>query len=245
VKTGVVQMHYGPPTFYTGTMWEGEALSLSHRTIKELRANGAWEYLDKLHREKMNITLLAGLGDGAKFFIYTTTAAKADDKEKPMAGMTLRGVQLYRAFFEGLGARLVTLPPGEVFTALERKVVQGYGWPLWDLKAMGWLPLTKFRYGPGFYNVNINVLINLDAWNKLGDPQRKLLNDMALWLDDEWPKWRAAKNEAEEKIQRDAGVQYIDLGPTLPRRADDAYWEDLVKKSPVHMPHLRKLVSKP
>src|SRR5581483_8244621 len=25
VKNGVVQMHYGPPTFYTGTMWEGEA----------------------------------------------------------------------------------------------------------------------------------------------------------------------------------------------------------------------------
>src|SRR5688500_15534658 len=24
LKNGVVQMHYGPPTFYTGTMWEGE-----------------------------------------------------------------------------------------------------------------------------------------------------------------------------------------------------------------------------
>jgi len=60
VKNGVVQMHYGPPTFYTGTMWEGEALSLSETTIKNLRANGAWAYLDKLHQEKMNSVLLAG-----------------------------------------------------------------------------------------------------------------------------------------------------------------------------------------
>ena len=244
VKSGVIQMHYGPPTFYTGTMWEGEALSLSERTIKELRANGAWAYLDKLHQEKMNSVLLAGLGDGVKFFVYTTTPAKADDKDKPMSGLTLRSVPLYRVFFESLGARAVSLPPGEVFTALERKVVQGYGWPSWGVKDMGWLPVTKYRYGPGFFNVNVNVLVNLDAWKKLGDPQKKLLNEMAAWLDDEWPKWRAAQDADEDKIQKDAGVQYVDLGAWFSKRAHDAYWADLEKKSPQHIPHLRKLVTK-
>jgi TRAP-type C4-dicarboxylate transport system substrate-binding protein len=245
VKNGVVQMHYGPPTFYTGTMWEGEALSLSETTIKNLRANGAWAYLDKLHQEKMNSVLLAGLGDGVQFFVYTTVPAKVDDKDKPMAGLTLRSVPLYRVFFESLGARTVSLPPGEVFTALERKVVQGYGWPRWGIKDMGWLPVTKFRHGPGFFNVNVNVLVNLDAWKKLGEPQKKLLNDMALWLDDEWPKWRAAQDAEEDKIQNDAGVKYVDLGAWFSKRAHDAYWADLEKKSPQHIPHLRKLVSKP
>jgi TRAP-type transport system periplasmic protein len=244
LKNGVVQMHYGPPTFYTGTMWEGEALSLSETTIKALRANGAWAYLDKLHQEKMNAVLLGGLGDGVQFFVYTTVPAKAGDKDKPMSGLTLRSVPLYRVFFESLGARAVSLPPGEVFTALERKVVQGYGWPRWGVKDMGWLPVTKYRYGPGFFNVNVNVLVNLDAWKKLGDPQKKLLNDMAAWLDDEWPKWREAQNADEDKIQKDAGVQYVDLGPWFSKRAHDAYWEDLAKKSPQHIPHLRKLVSK-
>lgn len=244
VKSGVIQMHYGPPTFYTGTMWEGEALSLSERTIKELRANGAWAYLDKLHQEKMNSVLLAGLGDGVNFYVYTTTPAKADDKDKPMSGLTLRSVPLYRVFFESLGARAVSLPPGEVFTALERKVVQGYGWPSWGVKDMGWLPVTKYRYGPGFFNVNVNVLVNLDAWKKLGDPQKKLLNEMAAWLDDEWPKWRAAQDADEDKIQKDAGVQYVDLGAWFSKRAHDAYWADLEKKSPQHIPHLRKLVTK-
>lgn len=244
LKNGVVQMHYGPPTFYTGTMWEGEALSLSETTIKTLRANGAWAYLDKLHQEKMNAVLLGGLGDGVQFFVYTTAPAKVDDKDKPMSGLTLRSVPLYRVFFESLGARAVSLPPGEVFTALERKVVQGYGWPRWGIKDMGWLPVTKYRYGPGFFNVNVNVLVNLDAWKKLGDPQKKLLNDMAAWLDDEWPKWREAQNADEDKIQRDAGVQYVDLGAWFSKRAHDAYWADLAQKSPQHIPHLRKLVSR-
>jgi TRAP-type C4-dicarboxylate transport system substrate-binding protein len=244
VKNGVVQMHYGPPTFYTGTMWEGEALSLSERTIKDLRANGAWDYLNKLHMEKMNVVLLGGLGDGVNFFVYTTTPVKSDNKDKPMEGLTLRSVPLYRVFFESLGARAVSLPPGEVFTALERKVVQGYGWPRWGIKDMGWLPVTKFRHGPGFFNVNVNVLVNVDAWKKLTPPQQKLLNDMALWLDDEWPKWRQAQDADEDKIQRDAGVQYVDLGAWFSKRAHDAYWADLEKKSPQHIPALRKLVTK-
>jgi TRAP-type C4-dicarboxylate transport system substrate-binding protein len=245
LKNGVVQMYFGPPTFYTGIMWEGEALSLSEISVKAMRANGAWAYLDKLHREKLNATLLGGgIGDGIRFFVYTTAPAKPDDKDKPMAGLTLRSVPLYRVFFESLGARTVSLPPSEVFTALERKVVQGYGWPAWGIKDMGWLPVTKYRYGPGFFNVHTNIYVNLDAWNKLAEPQRKFLTDMALWLDEEWPKWRSAQDAEEAKIQKDAGVQYIDLGAWFTKRAHDAYWADLTQKSPQHIPHLRKLVSK-
>ncbi len=243
VKSGVIQLHYGPPTFYTGIMWEGEALSLSEKTIKDLRANGAWAYLDKLHQEKMNSVLLAGLGDGVKFYVYTTVPANTADAARPMTGLTLRSSPLYRAFFEEIGARNVSLPPGDVFTALERKVVQGYGWPLWGIKDLGWLPVTKFRYGPGFLNVNVNVLVNLDAYRKLSPPQKKLLDDMALWLDEEWPKWRAAEDAIELKNQADAGVKYVDLGPSFSRRAHEAYWSDLEKRSPQHIPQLRKMVS--
>lgn len=244
VRTGVVQMYYGPTTFYTGTMWEGETLSLAERPIPELRANGAWAYLNKLHNEKMNIELIGGLGDGVKFYVYTTTAAKPGNEQKPMEGLTLRTTPIYRVFFESIGARTVSLPPGEVFTALERNVVQGYGWPQWGVKDMGWLPLTKFRYGPGFFNVNVNMSINLDAWKKLNPAQQKLLADMGLWLDQEWPKWRADQDAAEDKIQKDAGVRYVDLGAWFPKRAQDAYWDDLAKKSPQHIGHLRPLMTK-
>ena len=80
---------------------------------------------------------------------------------------------------------------------------------------------------------------------RLGDPQKKLLQDMALWLDEEWPKWRESEDAAEDKIQKDAGVQYVDLGAWFSKRAHDAYWADLEKKSPQHIPHLRKLVTNP
>ena len=50
-----------------------------------------------------------------------------------------------------LGANVVTTPPGEVYTALERGVVDGYGWPILGIFDLGWQEKTKYRVDPGFY----------------------------------------------------------------------------------------------
>lgn len=244
LKNGVVQMGFIAATYYVGTMWEGEVLPLSEKPMKELRANGAWAYLDKLHREKMNAVLLGQIGDGVKMHLYTNRPANLANSQKPMEGLTLRSVPIFTPFFEALGARVVSLPPGEVFTALERNVVQGYGWPRWGIKDMGWLTVTKFRYGPGFFGVNTPILVNLAAWNKLTGPQRKLLEDMAIWLDDEWMKWRAERDVEEDKALESGGVKIVDMGPSFSQRAHEARWAVLEKNSPQHIAHLRKLMTK-
>lgn len=243
VKTGVIDIHNGPPTFYRGTLVEAEALTLSEFSVPELRKNGAWEMLNKLHMEKMNVMLLAGFGDGVSFHIYTNKPVGAS-KEKPLDGMVMRSTPNYKAFFEALGAKAVSIVPGEVFTALERNMVQGYGWPLWGPNDMGWLKHTKFRYDPGFYNVSVNIMVNLDRWKKMDKRQQDLLNQMAAWLDDEWPKWRAEAEGREEKIQRDAGVQVVNLGPQIRKQAHDAFWGDIEKGSPANVQALRKLMTK-
>jgi len=54
VKSGVVDVANVTSAFYTNLMPEAEALKLATRTIQEQRQNGAWEYLNKLHNEKLN-----------------------------------------------------------------------------------------------------------------------------------------------------------------------------------------------
>lgn len=244
VKTGVVDMHSGPPTFYRGSLIEGEVLSLSERSIPELKKNGAWDYLNKLHADKLNVTLLTGFGDGVRFHIYTVKPANTADKVKPFAGFSLRSPPIYKAFFESLGAQVVSTAPGEVYTALERGMVQGYGWPLWGIKDFGWIKLTKFRYDPGFYNVSVNIMINRDSYRKLGKPQQDLLAQMSAWMDTEWPSWRAETEAQEEKIQKDGNVQVVNLGPDLRRRAHEAFWSELEAASPQPIAHLKKLVTR-
>lgn len=244
VKTGVVDLHSGPPAYYHGILIEAETLTLSERSIAELKANGAWNYLNRLHAEKLNAMMLTGFGDGVSFHIYTTKPANVADKDKPFSGFILRGVPVYKAFFESLGAKMVSIAPGEVYTALERNMVQGYGWPLWGVKELGWLRATKYRYDPGFFNVSVNIMINLDRWKKLDKKQQDFLAQMSAWLDVEWLKWRAETEGLEEKIQKDEGVQAVYISPEIHKRAHDIFWAELEAASPVHIAYLKKLMSK-
>lgn len=242
VKTGVVDIANVTSAFYTNLMPEAESLKLATQTIQQQRKNGAWEFLNKLHNEKMNVWYLARTGDGVPFHLYLN---KPIDKAD-LHGLTLRVTPIYRAFFAALGANLVQTPPGEVYTALERGVVDGYGWPIQGIFDLGWQEKTKYRVDPGFYQVDVNILVNLDRWKKLTDAQRAVLTKAAAWVE-ERNKLNAEINAAERKRQADAGIKTITLtGAELDkwnRTAQDAGWAYVKEIAPKNADELRRLLA--
>jgi TRAP-type transport system periplasmic protein len=243
VKTGVVDIGNATSAFYTNLLPEGNALWLATRTIQEQRQNGAWEFVNKLHNEKMNVWYLGRGGDGIPFHLYLTKAIDKPD----LTGLTIRVTPVYRAFFAALGATLVQTPPGEVYTALERGVVQGYGWPIQGIFDLGWQERTKYRVDPGFYSVDVGVLVNLDKWKALSQPQRDLLNRTIIWMEGLSAK-NAALNAAEVKRQSEAGIQPITFtGPVADKwlkTAADAGWAYVKQVAPENADKLRALLTK-
>ena len=85
-------------------------------------------------------------------------------------------------------------------------------------------------HGAAFYSVEVNVLVNQDAWKGLNDAQRKVLSDAALWLEG-----LDSENDAAIKAERDrqaaAGIQALDLGPAAAKgfldRANDVAWQSV------------------
>ena len=75
------------------------------------------------------------------------------------------------------------MPPGEVYTALERDVVDGYGWPIGGIFDLNWQEKTKFRVDPGFYDAEVALIMNLDAYKKLTPKQKAFLDKQALALE--------------------------------------------------------------
>ena len=61
----------------------------------------------------------------------------------------------------------MVIPPTEVYSALERHVVDGYCWPSVGIRDWGWDKVTKYVVDPGFYNVPNPVLINQKTYNSL------------------------------------------------------------------------------
>ena len=90
-------------------------------------------------------------------------------------------------------------------------MVDGYGWPVTGIFDLGWDKVTKFRMEPPFYSVEVNVLVNLDAWKGLNDAQRKVLNDAALWLEG-LDSEKVAVIKAERERQAAAGIAALDFG---------------------------------
>ncbi|OGA53934.1 MAG: hypothetical protein A3G25_05180 [Betaproteobacteria bacterium RIFCSPLOWO2_12_FULL_63_13] len=240
VKNGVIDMMSGPATYYKGTMVEGDTMTLADLTVSEMRKNGALEFINKLHNEKMNVQFLTYFGDGIPFHIYT----RKEIKNGRFDGFSIRTAPIYDTMLRELGAKTVTIAPPEVYTALERGTVDGYGWPIWGIADFGWHKHTKYRVEPGFFKVEVGTLINLDRWKKMSDAQRGCLNKMALEWEKVWPAWRDSYTAKEIKKQDDAGVKAVNLGPEFRKRAHDLYWDALEKASPDNVRKLKKLLLK-
>lgn len=240
VKTGVVDMHYGPANYYKGTMPEASVTDVATNESAEQRENGAWEMLNDLYNEKMNVQYLTQIIDGVHFYLYTNKPAQDGRFE----GFRLRSVPVYDNFFKWLGAQPVRMAPPEVYTALERRVIDGYGWPLWGVVGFGWHKHTKYRYGPGFLNASVNILANLDKWKSMSDDQRACLTERAEWLETVWPEWRDEQTEKEAAALEEAGIEYVDLGEEFSEKAAELYWADLRSANPEFIDKIRPLVTK-
>ena len=94
--------------------------------------------------------------------------------------------------------------------ALERGAIDGYGWPSQGVLDLGWDEQTKYRVDPSFYNVDVNLLVNLDVWNGLTDAQRAKLEEGAAWMETLNAN-NAEINIAEYAKQADAGIETITL----------------------------------
>ena len=239
VRSRVVDMANVTGAFYTNLMPEADGLKLNGSPMSEQRANGTWEFINQLHNQRLNSQYLARQFHNVPFHIYLNKKIEKID----FTGLKIRVTPVYKDVVEAFGGTPITTPPGEVYTALERGVADGYGWPITGIFDLGWEKVTKFRMEPPFYSVEVNVLVNLDAWRSLNDAQRRLLNEAALWLeglDDE----KVAVIKAERERQAAAGIQVLDFGPAAGKafldRAYEVAWQSVIKRAPETGPKLRQ-----
>jgi len=244
LKGGVVDLANATGAFYTNVMPESDAWKLTERPMAELRSNGGYDAMAALYAQKMNAIFLARLVDNNPFHLYLNKPISAPD----LTGLKLRITPVYRDFFQALGATVVQTAPGEVYTALERGVVDGYGWPITGVFDLGWNEKTKYRVDPGFYTAEVSVLVNKASWEKLTDAQRDVLRKAAEAGETEAAAEFAAENAKETKRQADAGIQTIALDPAAAKtylaKAYQAGWDGIIRQSPEHGPKLKELFSK-
>jgi TRAP-type C4-dicarboxylate transport system substrate-binding protein len=243
VRTGVVDIGMTTGAFYTNIMPEADALKLTQISAPELRRNGAVDLINKVWNEKANMQYLGRVIDFTPFHLYLTKKIDKPD----LTGLKIRITPVYRDFFQSLGATVVQTAPGEVYTALERGVVDGYGWPINGIFDFNWQEKTRFRVDPGFYSAEVSLVMNLDKWKALSQTQKDLLMRHVVAHEAANESWKKV-NEEDIRRQAQAGIQTITFDPATARqyyeKAYDVAWTNLIKASPQYGPQMRALFSR-
>jgi len=243
VKSGVVDMALSNSSYYANLMPEADALKLTEISVPEQRKNGAWDYINKVWNDKANMVYLARYVDYSAFHIYLNKKIDRPD----LSGLKIRSHPAYRDFLQALGAVAVNIAPGEVYMALDRGVIDGYGFPVAGIFDSNFQDKTKYRIDPGFFSVEAAVIVNLNSWKKLTPAQRTFLEKQALGLEAENVFW---KRYGEEEAARQAkhGIQTIRFDPAAEKqyysKAYEVGWAAIIKAAPEHGPKMRQLFSK-
>jgi TRAP-type C4-dicarboxylate transport system substrate-binding protein len=243
VRTGVVDIGLTTGAFYTNIMPEADALKLTQISGPELRKNGAVDLINRIWNDKANMQYLARAIDFTPFHLYLTKKIDKPD----LTGLKIRITPVYRDFFQALGATVMQTAPGEVYTALERGVVDGYGWPINGIFDFNWHEKTKFRVDPGFYSAEVSLVMNLDKWKALNAGQKELLMKYMVAHEAANDSWKKV-NDDDTRRQAQSGIQVITFDAATSKKfydqAYDVAWTNLIKVSPTYGPQMRKLFSK-
>jgi len=251
VRDGVVDMVYTPGSFYAGALPEKDALVASNITAIEARANGGIELIDQIHQEKMGVKYLGWFDTGISFNFWTVNEPKLDaEGNLDVSGIKLRGNAIYNAFFtDYLGAQVIDIPTTEVYSALERGVVDATGWTQIGLIDLRWNEFLNYRVEPNFFSTDLGVIINLDRWNSLPEEAKTILQEVAVQHEKDSIQAMKAKREADFKALAEGGMKVIELQgearANYLKAAREATWARMraqMEQHPMGLEHYDRLI---
>jgi len=243
LRNGVVDVIYGCESYY-GREVSGAAYTHLTRLdpIKE-RQTGYYEFRKEMLK-KHNIYYLGRAEFGVWFQIFTNKAVK---RPQELKGQKIRVSGTYEPFVKKLGAVPVTIPGGEIYTALERGTIDGYAWSALGNVQSGWAEVCKYILEPRIYEMNIEALFNLKSWEKLSPDLQKLLTDCMIENEKKSVKVMNDISEKEFADMQKKGMKVIKFSPKDTKwyidTAYEAGWEEVIKQDPALGSQIRKMLT--
>lgn len=251
VRNGIVDMAYTAASFYGGTVPERDIMVASNTNAIFARESGGIDLLNQIHQQKMGVYYLGWFESGVSYNLYTVNEPTIGaDGRLSVQGLRLRSNPVYDAFFRDyLGAEPISLPTTDVYSALERNVVNATGWTEIGLADLNWDRFLNYRIEPSFFSTDMGVIINLNSWNRLSDEAKAILQEVAI----EHERDSALTLQADAQQQREEmianGMQIVELQgevrDTFAESAREATWNrmrGLMERHPMGLQHYDALV---
>ncbi|MFH1489614.1 MAG: TRAP transporter substrate-binding protein DctP [Pseudomonadota bacterium] len=246
-QKGAIDMAMVPTAFFESLVPGADSTKLSAYDAQEERKNGIFEYIADMYK-KSGLRYLGRAASNDGFFYVQIN--KKTEKPEDFKGLKLGGSTAFHGFYRELGASVVTLPPPEYHSAMDRGVIDGVVSSLYVGYQMGVVEVTKYIIDTGFYRTTLTVPMNLKKWESLPKHLQEIIMDCMIQYEKEYVGFEAkARVDTMEKIKA-KGVKAIHLSPEVEKwylnAAREGSWKYAQQRFPGDLiPNLRKRITKP
>ena len=201
VGANIIQGDFTDPSYFAG---KDPAFSLignmvgawSHpsQLFDMMKTGGGYKIFDDL-LATYNVKLLGVACTGVEAFVSKIPIRKVED----FKGVKLRAPQgMVNNVFTAVGATPVNLPGSEVYTSLEKGVIDAADYTVFATnQAQGMNDIARFPIYPGFHSMpTMQVTLNLDVWKSLPADLQKVMTDSV----DRFAKYMVEEHEKLDKI---------------------------------------------
>ncbi|MCW5689624.1 MAG: TRAP transporter substrate-binding protein DctP [Pseudolabrys sp.] len=247
VRNGVIDIALGIASYYNNTIPEAIGIQYNKDFLPaDLRKNGYHDLMREVHMKKGNVVYLASASGnpGRAFRLYV----KKNLDKPDLSGMKIRVSPVYTSIVKGLNGTPVAMPPADVYSALERGVVDGLGWTYAGTLDYGFPEVAKYVIDHPFYSINSTIILSKAAWDKIPQDQRAQLDQIAADFEVAVAKYYEDYCKDEDARLKAKGVSFIKFSPEgvakFESAAYDAGWAEFLAKNPTDGEKIKKLLTK-
>lgn len=208
VRDGAVDFAWTTPAYQAGTVPEGNVFYYTEFNWDEMRENGALDYINEIQKKRLNSIILGGNSVGLRFGMYTKKRVESIEDFK---GLRIRSSPSYIPFVRLLGAEPILLSGGEIYTSLERNVIDGFTWTSIGITELQLHEQVNYSVLPYYWMAQQFNIINADTWNALPDWAKDAFIQAQKEIEAELPAHFEKMEAKEREIIEAAGVTYITI----------------------------------
>lgn len=169
------------------------------------------DYITAELESEQPVQLLSWFPNGARAFSSNKPLASLADFEGQKLRMPNNPIHVKLA--ESLGANVVIMDLGEVFTALEQGVVDGQDNPLSTVRSEGWFEVQDYIYNTNHIVASLELFAGQEFWDAMDEADRAVFEEAAQEASDfAWDLY-ISQLDSDKQFMADSGLTVSDLTP--------------------------------
>jgi len=208
-QKGLVDIVECPGAYHQTIVPEDAALGITELTPTQEREVGFYDLLVKVNREKAGVVPIGRAGYNSRFYVFTNVKVQ---KIEDFKGLKFRSNGAYDPFFKPMGITTIEMAAGDIYTAMQRNMVVGFGNPVYISARWHYDEVTKYRIDDPWWNSPDMYYFNMKTYDGLTPAQQKLIMDTAIELEKvDTPKIIAQFMQDEDKRQLASKMEFIHM----------------------------------